>query len=92
MMAAELIRLYLPWLLSAMTIWMMVLAGNHSPAAWIVGLANQTLWLVWVATVGAWGLLPLTVVLTVVYVRNFRKWSALGQSSATLMEGAHEPE
>lgn len=33
---------YLPWLLSAITIWMTVLAGNKHPSAWLVGLINPS--------------------------------------------------
>ena len=70
----ELIRDYLPWLLSAITIWMTVLAGNKHPSAWLVGLANQALWLGWIVTVGAWGLLPMNLALWIVYARNHLKW------------------
>lgn len=35
---------YLPWLLSAITIWMTVLAGNKHPSAWLFGLATSTAW------------------------------------------------
>jgi len=71
---ADLIRDYLPWLLSAITIWMTLLAGNLHRNAWLVGLANQLLWLVWIVVVGAWGLLPLNVALWIVYGRNHLKW------------------
>ncbi len=65
---------YLPWMLSAITIWMTVLAGNKHPKAWLVGLANQFLWLVWIYAAGAWGLLPMNIALWVVYGRNHLKW------------------
>lgn len=65
---------YLPWLLSAITIYMTVLAGNKTRWAWSVGLVNQLLWLVWIVTVGAWGLLPMNLALWIVYSRNHMKW------------------
>jgi hypothetical protein len=68
------IATYLPWLLSAVTIWMTLLAGNKHPQAWLVGLGNQLLWLVWICVVGAWGLLPMNIALWVVYGRNHLKW------------------
>lgn len=65
----------LPWFLSCLTIWMTLLAGNHHPRAWLLGLLNQALWLVWILATHTWGLLPLNGVLWVVYVRNHRKWA-----------------
>lgn len=67
---------YLPWLLSAITIYMTVLAGNKARHAWLIGLGNQALWLVWILTTGAWGLIPMNLALWVVYARNHLKWAA----------------
>ena len=79
----EAIRTYLPWLLSAITIYMTVLAGNKSKNAWLFGLGNQALWLLWIITVGAWGLLPMNIALWIVYARNHLKWNR----STTLDKG-----
>ena len=68
------IRLYLPWVLSGITIWMTLLAGNLHRNAWLVGLGNQCLWLVWIVATGTWGLIPLNVALWIVYGRNHLKW------------------
>ena len=65
---------YLPWLLSAITIYSMLLAGNKKKSAWLVGLINQFLWLIWIVASNAWGLLPMNVALWVVYFRNYIKW------------------
>lgn len=65
---------YLPWLLSAITIWMTLLAGNMHRSAWLVGLANQLLWLIWIFAAQAWGLIPLNIALWIVYGRNHLKW------------------
>ena len=70
------IATYLPWLLSALSIWMTLLAGNKHPRTWLVGLVNQVLWLVWILVTENWGLLPLNGVLWVVYARNHLKWNA----------------
>lgn len=70
----ELIK-YLPWLLSAITIWMTVMAGNKHKSAWAVGLFNQALWLVWILASQSYGLLPMNVALWIVYTRNHIKWS-----------------
>lgn len=74
MNATDAIRDYLPYLLSAITVWMTILAGNKTRWAWIVGLANQGLWLIWIVSMEAWGLLPLNAALWVVYARNHFKW------------------
>ena len=70
------IATYLPWLLSALTIYSAVLAGDKKPAAWTVGIANQVLWAVWIIASETWGMLPMNVVLAVIFVRNFIKWRA----------------
>ena len=71
----DVVRDYLPWLLSAITIWMTLLAGNMHRSAWLVGLAIQVLWLIWIVAICAWGLLPLNATLSVVYARNLWRWN-----------------
>lgn len=68
------IEQHLPWLLSAITIWTMFLAGDKKRHTWLVGLCNQALWLVWIMAAEAWGLIPMNVALWVVYARNHLKW------------------
>jgi signal transduction histidine kinase len=65
---------YLPWLLSAITIYMTVLAGDKHRLAWAVGLLNQGLWLVWIFAAEAYGLIPMNIALWIVYARNHLKW------------------
>jgi hypothetical protein len=67
---------YLPWLLSALTIWMTVRAGDKARSAWVIALVNSALWLVWIVASRSWGLLPMNLALWVVYARNLRKWRA----------------
>lgn len=69
------IEQYLPWLLSTITIYMTVLAGNKHPYAWAVGLVNQALWFVWIVVSSTWGLLPMNAALWIVYSRNHIKWT-----------------
>lgn len=68
------IETYLPWLLSAITIYMTVLAGNKARNAWLLGLVNQAIWLVWIIASASWGLLPMNAALWIVYGRNHMKW------------------
>lgn len=65
---------YLPYLLSVITIYSMLLAGNKRRGAWLVGLVNQFLWLIYIFAAGAYGLLPMNLALWVVYGRNYIKW------------------
>ena len=65
---------WLPWVLSAITIWMTVQAGNKHRLAWAVGLGNQALWLGWIVASASWGLLPMNLALWIVYGRNHLKW------------------
>lgn len=72
----DVIRMYLPWLLSLITIWMTVLAGNKHRSAWLIGLCNQALWLVWIIATASWGLLPMNAALWIVYGRNHLRWTS----------------
>lgn len=65
---------YMPWLMSAITIYMTVLAGNKNRHAWLIGLFNQALWLVWILATKNYGFLPMNAALWVVYARNHWKW------------------
>ncbi len=72
---SEAIRIYLPWLMSAVTLYTMWAAGDRKAMAWAVGLGNQVLWLTWIIATAAWGLLPMTFALCFVYGRNLLKWN-----------------
>ena len=66
---------YMPWLLSAITIYMNLLAGNKHPHAWAVGLVGQAGWLAWILASSNWGFLPMNIALWIVYGRNHLKWN-----------------
>lgn len=70
----SIVREYLPWVLSIITIYMTVLAGNKHPKAWLVGLIGQALWLFWICSMHAWGLIPMNIALWIVYIRNHVAW------------------
>ena len=82
------IVVYLPWLLSAVTIWMTLLAGNLHRRAWLVGLANQALWLVWIVASASWGLIPMNAVLWIVYYRNHIKWRTAHAAAPRIQGGS----
>lgn len=62
------------YILSIITIVTMVLAGNKSRWAWVLGLGNQGLWALYIVHTRQWGLLVMTIAITVVYARNLAKW------------------
>lgn len=72
------------WVLSAITITIIWLAGNNSVWAWRISLVNQCLWLAWIVHSKNWGLLPMNVAMFVVAGRklrarrrrNLRRWRA----------------
>lgn len=70
----ETLTIYMPWLLSVITIYMTVLAGNKTRWAWAIGICNQALWLIWIVASQSWGLLPMNAALWIVYGRNHLKW------------------
>lgn len=68
---------YIPWILSVWVVAQMWLAGNQDIRCWYVGIAGQVLWLYFDYQVEAWGLMPLAIFLTFIYVRNIIKWNKL---------------
>lgn len=69
-------RQLVPLVTSLVTLWGIYEAGNKRSRGWLIGLANQGLWLVFIISFEAWGLLPLTVALTGMYSRNLLRWRA----------------
>lgn len=66
---------HLPWLMSALTICVMWLAGNKSLWAWRISLVNQVVWLAWIIPTHTWGLLPLNIAMWITSSRNLVVWS-----------------
>ncbi len=64
----------LPWIMSAITLYMTFLQGKKTWKAWAVGLVNQVLWLWYALSTQTWGFLPLNLGLWYLYVRNLMIW------------------
>jgi len=73
-MVRDALIIWLPWIMSAATVYTMFLAGNKSPSTWVVALLSQAMWLIWIIASQSWGLLPGHAALWWVYARNFVKW------------------
>ena len=70
----SIIKDYLPWVLSCITIYITILTGNKDKYAWLLGILNQVLWLVWIIVTKNWGLIPMNIALFVINIRNHFKW------------------
>lgn len=64
----------LPWATSVVTLWGMWALSRKHWWGWLVGLGNQALWVTFALVYEAYGLLPLTAALIVVYTRGLIKW------------------
>jgi hypothetical protein len=51
------------------------MVGNKNTAGWIVALCNQVLWFTWIWASRNYGFVPLGIMLTIIYARNYRAWS-----------------
>ena len=71
----EMIKIYLPWVLSAISLWMTLMAGNKHPKAWLIGLGGQVLWATWIYCSQTWGMVPMCIGITIMYLRNHFKWN-----------------
>jgi hypothetical protein len=65
---------YLPYLMSFLSYLMMHLVGNKNTLGWVLGLMNQSLWFTWVIVSEQWGFLPMVLMFTFAYIRNYLKW------------------
>lgn len=62
------------WLLMAVGVTGLYLAGRKSWVGWAVGLGAQVLWLGYSITTEQWGFLVSCFVYGAVYIRNLRAW------------------
>lgn len=77
-MSKEIVVQVLPWVLSAITVYQVYLSGEIHKYAWVLGIFNQALWLVFIVLTATWGLIPMNVALTAVFVKNHFKWKNNG--------------
>ena len=65
----------LPWGLSALTCLNIWLLGSKQRSGFLVGIGAQIPWLLFDYHVGAYGLMPLAIILGWLYLRGWRNWS-----------------
>ncbi|MGW5122972.1 hypothetical protein ACWEQ7_02725 [Streptomyces sp. NPDC004069] len=62
------------WLLTAVGVLGLYLAGRKSPWGWAVGIGAQGLWFAYAVITRQWGFLVSCAAYGWVYARNFRAW------------------
>lgn len=68
----------LPWAMSAITLYQTLAAGKLKRWAWLLAIGNQVLWFIWIiSSPDRYGLLPMNLGLTAVFIWNHIKWSAI---------------
>ena len=70
----EIVIVYLPWLLSTLTITMAIMNGSMHRHTWLFGLLLQALWLLWIVVAKEWGFLPMNIAFWIIYTRNHILW------------------
>lgn len=71
----HLISEYFPYFLSIITLYSMWLQGNVEKKSWVLTFINQLLWLIWIFASGKYGFLPMNIGISLVSIRNYRKWN-----------------
>ncbi len=53
-----------------------ILLGRKVRAGWLWYIAWMGAWILYGIDVGAWGFIPSSIVYSVIYFRNWKKWNA----------------
>ena len=70
----EIIVLYLPYILSFITIYMTFLVGNKNKKGCALGMFNQILWFIFIIFSKNYGLMFMNIAFFYMYMRNYEKW------------------
>lgn len=63
------------WLLAAVGITGIYLAGSRRTIGWTIGVAAQVLWVAYAIVTQQWGFIASALVYAAVYARNWIKWT-----------------
>lgn len=66
--------LYLPIIISLITIWMTVEVGRKKRYSWIIGIIGNSLHIGWIFLTGAYGYLLVDIAMIVLFARNYWLW------------------
>lgn len=64
------------WLLMAIGVLGLWLAGSHNKLGWMIGLSAQILWLIYALVTEQYGFIISAFAYGFVYLRNFNKWKS----------------
>ena len=62
------------WVLSVISLLTVYLIGKKKLAGWIIGLFGQVLWIAWEISTKQWGLMPMTIIMTGLYIKSLNEW------------------
>ena len=79
---------YWSWLLAAVGLTGMWLAGRNNRMGWAVGIGVQFLWLTYAIATAQWGFLVSAVAYGAVYARNWWSWRKRDLAEAQPSEAA----
>lgn len=63
-----------PFVLSALGVLGMYLAGKKLKSGWAVGIFAQVVWIVYAIATGQWGFIPASIAYGYVYIKNWCTW------------------
>lgn len=81
---------YFDWVVSLTTLCCMELMIRQKWYAWIAGLLNQFIWLVFIISNDKYGLLPLNILMFIQNTRGLLNWSRIRRNAAQCNE-SHVP-
>jgi hypothetical protein len=64
------------WVLTAIGVTGLFLAGSHRRAGWVIGLGAQGLWITYAVVTRQYGFVASAFAYGWVYLRNYRKWTS----------------
>lgn len=64
------------WILTAVGVFGLYLAGRKSAYGWAVGMGAQVLWFAYAVSTEQWGFIVSCLAYGSVYLKNFRAWRA----------------
>lgn len=62
------------WLLMAVGVTGLYLAGSKRKIGWVIGILVQVLWIVYAIITKQWGFIASAIVYGAVNIRNWRRW------------------
>lgn len=63
------------WLLTAIGVTGLLVAGSHKAWGWLIGFGVQVLWVLYGLTTEQYGFIVSALVYASVYYRNYAKWA-----------------